>query len=219
MTGTSTSDVTVRATMPPLRSPLSSTHTALGAVLGVEDGAEFVRSYTDSAGESAALDEHVGIADITVRGKIDLRGSIGPALGSAGDSLVSIADDWALVFLPPGPVADRVTAMQAAVVDAGMATDVTHLYAGFALAGPLLADLVARLTSWDLSTLVTGEATGAPFADVRAVVVRRDAAVPLIEVYVAMEFAGYVWRSFVEVAGRLGGCPVGWDALREKGWR
>jgi heterotetrameric sarcosine oxidase gamma subunit len=205
--------------MPPIRSPLTTTHAGLGAVVGVEGGAEFVRSYTDPAAESTALSEHVGVADITVRAKIDLRGSIGPALGAAGDSLVSIADDWALVILPPGPVVDLVTTMQAAVGDAGMAADVTHLYAGFALAGPLLTDLVARLTSWDLSTLAIGEATGAPFADVRAVVVRRDAALPLVEIYVAMEFARYVWRSFVEVAGRLGGSPVGWDALREKGWR
>ena len=219
MTGTSTDGATLRVPMASLRSPLSSTHAALGAVLGIEDGAEFVRAYADAASELAAVSDHVGVADITVRGKIDLRGSIALAFRDAGDAVASIADDWAMVLLPPGPVGDRVAAMQAAIGDEGMVTDATHLFAAFALAGPALPGLLSRLTSWDSSSLETGEATGAPIADVRAIVVRRAADVPMIEIYVAMEFARYVWRSVVEVAERLGGGPVGWDALRGKGWR
>jgi hypothetical protein len=34
-----------------------------------------------------------------------------------------------------------------------------------------------------------------------------------------MELARYAWRSILEVVERLGGQPVGWDALREQGWR
>lgn len=218
MTGT-VGNATAVVPIPLLRSPLSSTHAALGAVLGIQDGAEFVRAYADASTELAAVSDHVGVADITVRGKIDLRGSIDSALRDVGDTVAPIADDWALVLLPPGPVGDRVAAMQAAIGDEGMVTDVTHLFAAFALAGPALPSLLSRLTSWDASTLETEEATGAPIADVRAIVVRRAADVPMIEIYVAMEFARYMWRSMVEVAGRLEGCPVGWEALRGKGWR
>ena len=109
--------------------------------------------------------------------------------------------------------------MQAAVGTGAMVTDVTHLYAGFALAGPSLSDALARLTSWDPSGLDVGSATGAPIADVRAIVRRREASEPVMEVWVAMEFARYAWRSILEVVERLGGEPVGWDALRELGWR
>jgi len=214
-TGTSTTAIPVRGMAPTLRSPLAPTHAALGAVLGLEEGAEFVRSYADPDRERAALGEHVGLADITVRAKIDLRG----ATGTAGGNGFAIAEGWTLLLLPPGPVADRVAELQTATGDAGMVTDVTHLYAGFALAGPALFDVVSRLTSWDPSTLAVGQATGAPIADVRAIVVRREAAVPLMEVYVAMEFARYVWRSIIEEAEPLGGCPVGWDVLRDRGWR
>ena len=45
------------------------------------------------------------------------------------------------------------------------------------------------------------------------------ASVPVMEIWVAMEFARYAWRSILEVVERLGGEPVGWDALRELGWR
>ena len=82
-----------------------------------------------------------------------------PALSSARERRVvaRIAKDWAMVFAAPGPVADRVAAMQAAVGTAAMVTDVTHLYAGFALAGPALSDALARLTSWDPSALDVGQ--------------------------------------------------------------
>ena len=162
----------------------------------------------------------IGLADVTVMSKIDVRGDVEPALSSAlDDGVARIAKDWAVVFAAPGPVADRVAAMQAAVGAAAMVTDVTHLYAGFALAGPSLSDALARLTSWDPSGLDVGSATGAPIADVRAIVRRREASVPVMEIWVAMEFARYAWRSVLEVVERLGGEPVGWDALRELGWR
>ncbi|MGZ6545825.1 MAG: hypothetical protein ACXVEI_10975 [Actinomycetota bacterium] len=206
--------------LPPLRSPLASIHAAFGSDVTIEGGAEIVRSYGDADRERAALSDTIGLADITVLSKIDVRGDVDPALsGALHDGVARIAKGWAVVFAAPGPVADRVAAMQAAVGTAAMATDVTHLYAGFALAGPSLSDALARLTSWDPSGLDVGGATGAPIADVRAIVRRREASVPVMEVWVAMEFARYAWRSVLEVVERLGGEPVGWDALREQGWR
>jgi glycine cleavage system aminomethyltransferase T len=206
--------------LPPLRSPLASMHAAFGSDVTIEGGAEVVRSYGDPDRERSALSGTIGLADITVLSKIDIRGDVDLALSSAlEDGVAKIANEWAVVFAAPGSVADRVAAMQAGVGTAAMVTDVTHLYAGFALAGPSLSDALARLTSWDPSGLDVGDATGAPIADVRAIVRRREASVPVMEVWVAMEFARYAWRSVLEVVERLGGEPVGWDALREQGWR
>jgi len=216
--GSSTAQVPT--TLPPLRSPLASIHAAFGSDVTIEGGAEIVRSYGDPERERAALSDTVGLADITVMSKIDVRGDVDPALSPAlDDGVARIAKDWAVVFAAPGPVTDRVAAMQAAVGTTAMVTDVTHLYAGFALAGPSLWEALARLTSWDPSGLDVGGATGAPIADVRAIVRRREASVPTVEVWVAMEFARYAWRSILEVVERMNGEPVGWDALREQGWR
>ena len=215
-------DTTVRASIvmspPLLRSPLAPLHASLDATIGVEGGAEFVRSYTDPESERVALTKRVGIADVTVRAKIDVRGDVAAALHATDDAGLAIADDWTLLLLPPGRVVERVAEMQAAAGQKAMVTDVTHLYAGFAIAGPTWADAVERLTSWDPSTLAAGEATGAPIADIRAVAVRRETEVPVLEIFVATEFAGYAWRSILEVVEGLGGGPVGWDALREQGW-
>jgi glycine cleavage system aminomethyltransferase T len=209
-----------RIDVPPLRSPLSTEHTMAEAVTTIEGGAEVLRSYGDLDAERTFVNGTVGLADITVRSKIDFRGEPEQAYVSATDDLLAkIALDWWVVFAPPGPVIERVASMTSLAGRAAMVTDVTHLYAGFALAGPALPDVIARLSSWDPATLEPGAATGAPIADVRAVVVRRTIDVPTLDIYVAMECARYVWRSILPVVERCRGGPVGWDALREEGWR
>ena len=217
---TGTPTATASIAMPALRSSLAGVHARLGADVGVEGWAEFVRSYGDPDAELAVVTGGIGCADVTVRAKIDVRGDVDRTLSLfPADVVARIADDWAVVFSPPGPVADRVASMQTAAGSSAMVTDVTHLHASFALAGPALPDALARLTSWDPATLAPGAATGAPIADVRALLVRRETAVPILEVSVAMEFARYAWRSILEVVERLGGMTVGWDALRAQGWR
>jgi glycine cleavage system aminomethyltransferase T len=200
-----------------LRGPLSSVHASLGAVVATEGGAELVRSYTDADDEAGAVVGTVGVADVTIRGKIDVRGSLGPQVADLADTR-RIADEWIILLLPPGPAVDRVASLRSAAGPSVMVTDVTHLYAGFALVGPAVDRLVARLTSWDPSTLAVGAATGAPIADVRSLVVRHDLRVPALEILVGMEFAGHVWRSVLEASKPLDGRPVGWDALRGVGW-
>jgi glycine cleavage system aminomethyltransferase T len=186
----------------------------------VDAGAEIVRSYGDVGAERLAVAEAIGVADVTVRAKVDVRGDVDRVVSLfPADVVARIAKDWVVLLAPPGSVADRVASMQTAAGRTAMVTDVTHLYAGFALCGPMLAHAVARLSGWDPATLEPGSATGAPIADVRAIVVRPERPAQLLEMYVATELARYVWRAIVDVVRRLGGQPVGWDALRAQGWR
>ena len=204
----------------PLRSPLSSAHARLGGETAIEGGAEFVRSYGDPEAELSTVRTAIGIADVTVRAKIDVRGDVDRTIALFPAGVVArIAEDWAILCSAPGPVDDRVASMQTAAGASTMVTDVTHLFAGFALAGPLVGEAIARLSSWDPATLAPGHAAGAPVADVRAIVVRREGTPDVLELYPAMEFARYVWDELVAVVERLGGAPVGWDALHADGWR
>ena len=205
---------------PVMRSPAARLHAGLGVRFSAEAGWELPASYGDPEAERALLRESVAVADITARGKIDVRGRIDAALpvGGDGDLVARIVDDWTMIFTPPGPVESRVRELEPRAGSGAMVTDVTHLYAGFALAGPRLEDLLARLTGWDPSTLAAGEATGAPIAEVRAVVVRPDLAFPALEAYVDASFGRYAWGAILDVVRRLGGGPVGWDALRAEGW-
>jgi glycine cleavage system aminomethyltransferase T len=194
-------------------------HEGLGAVVDREAGWEVVAHYGDESVEGGTLAGAVGLTDVTPRGKIDVRGAIDGALSSAGDALTArISNEWALLLTEPGGEEVLVPKMESAAGAGAMVTDATHLFAGFALAGPALPEALERLTSWDPASLRPGEATGAPIADVRAVVVRRDLDVPVLETYVATEFARYAWEAVFDAVRRSGGGPVGWSALRARGW-
>jgi glycine cleavage system aminomethyltransferase T len=205
---------------PVRRSPFAAAQTGLGAILEPRAGWEVAASYGDEAEERTYLRESVAIVDITSRGKVDVRGRLDGALAAAGEALVArIARDWALVLGEPGDEAVLLPRLTAAAGSEAMVTDATHLFGGFALVGPRLPDLLARLTSWDPASLGPGGATGAPIADVRTVVVRRALELPVLEVYIATELSRYAWETVVGVVRSLGGGPAGWAALRAEGWR
>ena len=205
---------------PVRRAPAARIHEALGAKITLESAWELPASYGDVEGERALLREGIAVADITARGKVDVRGRIDDLLRTApGLGLVArVADDWALVLSGPGGEAQIRSRLERAAGPSAMVTDATHLYAGYALAGPGLPDALARLTGWDPATLAPGDSAGAPIAEVRAVVVRRDLELPVLEVYVATELARYAWEELLAIARSLGGGPAGWDALRAEGW-
>jgi hypothetical protein len=132
---------------------------------------------------------------------VDVRGRIPDALPSPADTVLArISAEWVVMLGAPDAEGRLFRAIEP-------------------LAGPDLVGVLERTTSWDPSTLAAGEATGAPIVEVRALVVRRDLPVPVLELYVATEYARYVWEALWGVVASLGGAPVGWQALRAEGWR
>lgn len=202
------------------RSPAARLSSRRGAVFVEEAGWEIPASYGDDEGERAAIRERIAIADVTARAKVDVRGVLPETLSVPGGAIgARISREWAVVLGAPDAEAGLLSSLEPLTGPRTMVTDVTHLFAGVALAGPALPDLIERVTSWDLSTLAPGEATGAPIAEVRAIVVRRDLTVPVLEVFVATEYGRYVWETLAATVSGLGGGPVGWQALRAEGWR
>ncbi len=207
-------------TEPVRRSPAARLQARLGSVLEREAGWDLPASFGDETAECASIRDAVAICDITARGKIDVRGEPAPVLEAAGEALVArIEPDWAVVLTEPGGEESLLPRLVSAAGPKTMVTDATHLLSAYALAGPRLGDLLARITAWDPSTLAPGAAAGAPIAGVRSIMVRRDLPVPLLEVYVGSEFGRFVWETLLEVVLGLGGRPVGWSGLRAEGWR
>lgn len=202
------------------RSPAARLSSRRGAVFVEEAGWEIPASFGDDAAERAAIRGGVAIADITARAKVDIRGDLPEEIFAPAGAIVGrVSREWALVLGEPNAEADLVRAVEPLAGSRTMVTDVTHLFAGFALAGPGMPEVFERTTSWDPTTLARGEATGAPIAEVHAVLVRRDIAAVVLEVFVATEFARYVWETLSGIVSGLGGVPVGWQALRAEGWR
>jgi sarcosine oxidase, subunit alpha len=212
-----------RARGPVMRAPAAALQEAAGATFVREAGWDVPAACGEPHAERRWIATTVGVIDVTPRGKIDVRGDVDAALSVVhGDHGVArVSGAWALVLTTPGPCADRVGELAgAARAGAGaMVTDATHLYAGYALAGPELPELLARVTSFDAAALAPGAGAGAPIVDVRAVWLRGRLALPLVEVYVPAELGRFAWGALVEAAHEVGGGPVGWDALRAHGWR
>ncbi len=136
------------------RSPTGRLVGDLHATLVEEAGWELAASFGDAAEERWLLRDRCALADITPRAKVDVRGDLEPVLGaSLGGHVARIASGWALVVGGPGEESSIVSAAEAVAGPRTMVTDVTHLFAGFALAGPGLDAVLARTSSWDPSSL------------------------------------------------------------------
>jgi glycine cleavage system aminomethyltransferase T len=205
---------------PVRRTPASRMHASRGAVVVREAGWDLVERYGEVADERSMLATSVGVCDITARAKVDARGSIDGVLAAAGAGTIAaeVGPDWGVALGAPGAEDAMVSAMSARAGTGAMVTDATHLFAGYAVAGARVDDLLAQLTAWDHRRLTPGSATGASFGEARGIVVRRDLPIPVFEIFVATEFGRYTWETFVGAAERTGGGAVGWAALREEGW-
>jgi aminomethyltransferase len=211
------------AIAPVMRSPMNEIHRRLGAELIVQSGWELPRRYQDIGLERRAIKDGLGIADITARGKIDVRGDVGSSLNALpqtrGATLARISRDWALVLTPAAGLTRAIETLTASADQKTMITDATSIYAAIALLGPGVPELLLRLTAIDPSELSPGDAVATQVLRMPAVLLRRELPIIVVEAYVPSEFGRYAWESMFEVAEPLGPEPVGWDALAAEGWR
>jgi glycine cleavage system aminomethyltransferase T len=213
----------ITGTRPVMRSPMTEIHRRLGAELIIQSGWELPRRYQDGDLERSAIKEGLGIADITARGKIDVRGAIGSSLNALpqtrGATLARISRNWALVLTPAAGLTGAIEILTASADEQTMITDATSIYAGIALLGPGVPELLLRLTAIDPSELSPGDAVASQMLRIPTVLFRRELPIIAVEAYVPSEFGRYAWESMFEVAQPLGPEPVGWDALTAEGWR
>ena len=207
---------------PVMRSPLTEHHRQLKAQLALQDGWELPRNYGDVEGERRAIREGLGIADITARGKIDLRGAVDASLANLlqtrSAQLARLSRDWALVLTPAASLKSALHLMEQAADRSTMVTDATSIYAGLALVGPRVPELLLRLTAVDLAHLTPGHSLVTQMLRIPAILLRRDLPAMVVEAYIGSEFARYAWEAIFTAGHPLDPQPVGWDALRAEGW-
>lgn len=209
--------------VPTMRSPISAHHHKQGASLSIENGWEVPRHYQDTERERAAIRDGLAIADITARGKIDIRGEVDSALASLPQAraaaLARISRSWALVLTPSAGVADGLRLMEGSASRGTMVTDATSIYAGFALLGPRVPDLLSRLITTDPSALRHGSCLATQLLRLPAILLRRELPLMVVETYLPSEYANYAWEAIFKAAHPLDPEPVGLDALHAEGWR
>lgn len=205
---------------PVMRSPVHHQHAVRGARFIRVAGWDLPAAYGTAEAERQLIHEGLVIADITARGKADLRGRVDELprdlLLPVDAVFARLSPSWALVLTPPGTIDAWLPAAEQAVGRSMMVTDATSVYAGFALLGTQVDDLLSRLTTVEVFGLQPGSAAGMQLAKIPGIVIRRDRAT---EVYVGSEYGRYAWESLLSVGRPLGLQPVGWEALRAEGWR
>ncbi len=202
------------------RSPAHHLHQALGVRFTSEAGWELPAAYGDVEAERETIRSGLAIADISGRGKVDLRGPDGhPLLAGTAvykDAIVArISSQWALLLTPPGGEGECLRVAEANAGPSGMVTDATSMFAGFAVLGPRTDELLSRLSPVDPRSVRPGTAAALQLAKVPTILVRTDRAA---EAYVPSEYGRYVWEALLTAGHRLDVRAVGWEALRGEGW-
>jgi glycine cleavage system aminomethyltransferase T len=210
---------------PPARGPLADAAAAAGATVEERHGWSVPTSFGDFEAEAAACRETVGFADLSHLTKLELQGSPEALTGALGTlthgSAVTVDGGWhcpvrprlALVLGDPdqGPVK-----RDALAGDGVRVCDVTAVWGALAIAGPLARDLFARFCALDLRE------TALPVRGFRPGSVARSAGYVLREdedrflMLFGAAYGAYVWEVVADAAARLGGRPVGLDALVSK---
>jgi len=198
-----------------MRSPVHRQHVRLGCRFIREAGWELPAGYQATDAERQLIRSGLVIADVTARSKVDLRGSVDDLWANApppsNATFWRLSSTWALVIAPPGAIQTWIPSADEVAGPSTMVTDATSVYAGFALVGARVPDLLSRLTSVDPSRLEPGVALGMPLVKVPGIALRTERAV---EVYVGFEYGRYAWESLLRIGHPLQLQPVGWEALR-----
>lgn len=215
---------------PVMRSVVNRAHAAMHATFESRGAWTVPAQYGSGHGEIAALNDSLGFADISARGKIHLSGAVDPLVRSltgapieplatapikSGGLVARIGRDWALAMLAPSSEGDVMRRLESMDSGAAMATDVTSALSAFLVAGPRLEDLLARTLTIDLADLAPGRCLATPWARIPAVLVMRQLPQPAVELYVGSDHGRYAWETLRGQAGT----PVGWRAIESWGWQ
>jgi glycine cleavage system aminomethyltransferase T len=181
------------------RSPMERQARAAGGRFELRDGWNVAVAYAREAGALAS----VGFADCSHMGKYELQGEL-PEL-----ELGRATQDGDSTWLP-------MTATRALVLGgeppAG-ALDVTSGFAALRLAGPLARETFARFCAIDLRPHVTRPGDWRPGSVARTPGGILCEAEERYLMLFGAAFGQYVWTVVDDAARRLGGGPVGFDAL------
>lgn len=218
---------------PVARSPMERQARAAGAQIEERDGWAIAVAYASSEQEAQTVTRSAGWADMSHVGKLELQAEpaaieavfavnrsahfdLGVAHRADGAWWCPLAPSRLLVICEPS----RLASVRGQIEDAigGSQTpqslvDVTSVFAALTIAGPLAREVFARFSALDLRPQAT------PLGGVRPGSVARQPGVVLREdedrflMLFGWAAAEYVWRQVEEAARRIGGAPVGVDAL------
>jgi len=224
-------------TKPQRLSPIHSYHENLDARFDLQAGWLIPEGYTLPDEESATLAEKVGLADISARGKITIKGNLAASVMATrwtdiptnpGDASVAKSDDILiakltpdefLILTSPGNEHEISDSLEKEIADPnGFVTvlDRTSGLVGLYLQGPRCIPLLSKLCPLPLGPEKFPDLHVAQtsFAKTRTTIIRHDRNGSLaFELYADRSYGGYLWEAILDAGTEFGIQPVGWSAL------
>lgn len=214
---------------PVARSPLERRARDAGASFAERDGWRIAASFGDAAREAERCRVSVGYADRSALGKLELQAAPDELAAVAGASLrpgwaTRVSDGWwcpvttkrALLVAEPGATPALRERLEESARGAAAGASVVDLTAGLAaltILGPLAGETFARLSALDLRPAATPPGAFRPGSVARVPAMVVCEAPDRFLVLFGAAHADYVWTVVADAADRLGGGPVGTDAL------
>jgi sarcosine oxidase, subunit alpha len=213
------------------RTPLHHWHAGHGARFAERDGWQVVSCYGKVEREVEAARASLGLADVSARAKISLRGPgvqdlarslvpDGAALGPRGvvhvpewSALACRLTDAHLLLLGSSSAISLGTRLDGLPL---LRTDTTSAHAAFWVVGPRCDELLGRLTHLDVraARFPVQSCAETALAGVEALLVRTaELSLPSMRVYVPWDLGEYVWERMMEAGQEHGLTPLGMEAL------
>lgn len=193
------------------RSPMERLARAAGAVVELRDGWNAPVSYGAIVAERARVAQSVGFADRSRIRKLELRHSGTADLTPVrlpGTATRTSDGGWRCPVTP-----ERTLVLGGSGELPAGALDLTCAHAALELAGPLAGECLARFCAIDVRPAVLGVGGFRPGSVARTpgYVLRTGPSALLI--LTGWAYGEYLWETVATAAARLGGGPVGEDAL------
>src|SRR5437870_5796316 len=187
-----------------------------GAAIIEHHGWEAAGRFSDPKQEAAQVSGSAGLADVSWTAKFDLKGQGLEALPALGAQLRS----WLLgpqhVLVTCGPGERESAAMELSHAERVWVTDVTSVYAEFLLAGPRSRDILAKLTSLNVSERALPDfgCAQTSLSHVHATILRQDlGALQAFHLLVSRDYGEDVWESIMHAGREFHIAPFGLEAL------
>jgi glycine cleavage system aminomethyltransferase T len=186
----------------------------VGAVMTAHHGWQTPARFAQASQEAAAVSDTAGLADLSWMSKFDLKGSGVETLPALGEGVRS----WKL-----GPTHLLVTcdpAVRPSFPGTVLVTDVTSVFAQFLLAGPCARQILAKLSSLNVSerALPDGGCAQTSLAHTHAAALRQDLkSVLAFHLLVARDYGEFVWEAVLHAGHEFHLAPFGLEALKELG--
>ena len=202
------------------RSALDHWAEQAGAVFTTRGGWRTPARFADPREESAQIARAAGLVDVSWMTKLDLKGRGVEALAAFGEGVRS----WTLgprhLLVTCAPENRASAAEQCASAPGVLTTDVTSVFAQFLLAGPCAREILAKLSSLNVSerALPDGGCAQTSLARTHATVLREDlGGLAAFHLLVARDYGEFAWEAALHAGREFKLAPFGLEALEAYG--